>query len=99
MHVLSLVFLLRAFDNELKHLKLVFLHGSHVLHLLLVDALGLLQHDACTLVTLRAIINDIKIAPIECSSTLGIGWLCFGWGFYCRSWLRDGRERVAHRLV
>ena len=92
MHVLSLVLLLRAFDDELKHLELVFLHCSHVLHLLLVDALSLLQHDAGTLVALGAIINDIKIAPIECSSTLGIGWLCFGRGFYCGSWLRDGRK-------
>ena len=41
-HVLRLILLLRALDDELEHLELVLLHGSHMLHLLLVDALRLL---------------------------------------------------------
>ena len=38
-------------DHKLQHLELVILHDSHMLHLLLVDALGLLQHARVT--TLR----------------------------------------------
>lgn len=37
-------FLLAAFHDQLKHLELVFLHGPHVRHLLLVDSFRLLKH-------------------------------------------------------
>lgn len=37
---------LLVLDYELEHLELVVLHCTHVLHLLLVDAFGLLEHAA-----------------------------------------------------
>lgn len=39
---MGLMFLLRVFNHELEHLELILLHCAHMLHLLLMDALGLL---------------------------------------------------------
>ena len=41
-----ILFRLLVFNDELKHLELVVLHATHVLHLLLVQSLSLLQHAA-----------------------------------------------------
>ena len=50
------LFTLRVLHYQLKHLELIFLHGSHLLHLLLMDALVLIDGAA---VAARGLIIDL----------------------------------------
>ena len=76
----SSLFTLRVLHYQLKHLKLIFLHGSHLLHLLLMDALVLIDGAAVAargliIDLLRFIDHDASMAQIFGALWLQMHWL------------------------
>ena len=62
MSVLLTLMTLLFLDHELEHLKLVLLECAHVLHLLLMDAFGLLEHAAVVALRLGLLDLDHTLA-------------------------------------
>ena len=64
------------FNDQLEHLKLVLLEGPHVLHLLLMNALCLLEHAAMATLRLGLLNLDhaLTLLTIALSGLIYLEW-------------------------